>query len=295
MSLWVLLSLLAAAFQTARFALQKRAAATGLGPEGATLSRFAFASPVALLGAGALVLAGAGPGAPPGAFWLWCAAGGLAQVLATICVVRLFALRDFAVGITLKKTEVLLTAAAGLVLLGDRLTPGAALFLALGFPALLLLGGRAGDWRRLDGRAVGLGLAAGALFAVSASCYRGATLSLPDGTAFARALVTLAVVTTLQAAGLSAFLALRRPGEVGRVLFRWRETALVGATSLLGSGCWFWAFALAPAALVKAVGQVELILSFLAGAFIFGERPGPRALAGMALLGVSITGVILVG
>ena len=295
MSAWVLLSLLAASFQTARFALQKRAAATGLSAEGATLSRFLFASPLALAGAAAFLGAGARVGAPDAAFWAWCAFGGLCQVLATVCVVRLFGLRHFAVGMALKKTEVLLTALAGLVLLGDALSPAAGAFLILGFPALLLLGGKGGDWRRLDGRAIGLGLAAGALFALSASSYRAATLALPEGAAGLRALLTLAVVTTMQSVGLSLWLRLRQPGEVGRVLRRWRETAAVGLTSLAGSGCWFWAFALAPAALVNAVGQVELILSLAVGALFFGERPGARALAGMVLLAVSITGVILSG
>ncbi|MGR3542142.1 MAG: hypothetical protein ACU0BS_12040 [Hasllibacter sp.] len=157
MSAWVLLSLLAASFQTVRFALQKRAAATGLTAEGATLSRFLFASPLALAGAGAALAAGGRVGTPDAAFWAWCAVGGLCQVLATICVVRLFGLKHFAIGMSLKKTEVLLTALAGLVLLGDALGPAATGFLILGFPALLLLGGRGGDWRALDGRAIALG------------------------------------------------------------------------------------------------------------------------------------------
>ena len=68
----------------------------------------------------------------------------------------------------------------------------------------------------------------------------------------------------------------------------------MGIASGLGSACWFAAFAMQSAALVKAVGQVELLASLLVGRLAFGERPSPRELAGIALLAASILGVVLV-
>ena len=125
MEAWVLLSIMAAAFQTLRFMLQKTLAMGALSAAAATFARFAYAAPCALaLAAGYLWWQGAPLPAAGPAFWAWALSGGLAQILATWCVVALFAERNFAVGITFKKTEVILTALVGFVALGDRIGAG---------------------------------------------------------------------------------------------------------------------------------------------------------------------------
>lgn len=294
MSLWAALAILAAAFQSVRFALQKRLAGGSPGPGSgamaATFARFLWAAPLALLALGALST-GARVPAPSAAFLGWAALGGLAQVIATVLVVTLFAMRDFAVGIALKKTEVILTALVGLAVLGDPLTAATAAALAVGLGGVLLLSDtRPADWR--PGPALWIGLASGAAFAVSAVGYRAAALSLDAGWAM-RAVATLAWVTCAQAAGMAAWLAWRRPGTVRAVARDWRRTAPVGLASAAGSACWFGAFALQSAALVFAVGQVELIFSLILGRVLFGERPGARALAGIGLVGLSAVTVAL--
>ncbi|WP_246054908.1 hypothetical protein [Paracoccus gahaiensis] len=97
---WVLITLAAAAVQTLRFMLQKGLRATGLSTGGATYARFVFAAPLAGAALAALLLARgeALPALRP-AFWLWAMAGGLAQIVATLATVALFATRAFAVGI----------------------------------------------------------------------------------------------------------------------------------------------------------------------------------------------------
>ena len=291
---WVLAAVAAALFQTGRFALQKRLTGGGLTATGATYARFVWSAPLAALGV--LLWSGAtGRGLPamPWAFWGYASLGGVAQVLATVATVRLFSLRHFAVGITLSKTEVILTAAVGFALLGDRLTPGALAALLLGVAGLLVLAPPPRDLGRgLLGGGAALGLLAGLLFAVSAVSVRGAALALPEGGTPLRAGLTLAVVTGLQAAGMTAWLLWRDRGEIGAVVRRWRETGPVGLASALGSFCWFTAFALQSAALVKAVGQVELIASLAVGRVFFGESPGLRELAGIALLAASILWIV---
>ncbi len=59
---------------------------------------------------------------------------------------------------------------------------------------------------------------------------------------------------------------------------------------MIGSFCWFTAFTLQNAAYVNALGQIELIFSLAASALFFRERIAARELAGMALLGLGITG-----
>lgn len=295
MDAWVTASLLGAGFQAGRFALQKRLADTGLTPTGATYARFLWSAPLALGGVLALAWA-TGQALPvaPWAFWGYAALGGLAQVLATVATVRLLTMRRFAVGVTVIKTEALLTAAMGFALLGERLAAPALAALSVGVLGLVLLSRPP----RIEGApavagGVALGLLAGLLFAVSGVSYRGATLALPEGGALLRAGLTLAATTGLQALGMTLWMGWRGRREIGRVARRWRATAPVGLLSAAGSACWFTGFALQSAALVKGVGQVEILLSLLLGRFAFGEVPSARELVGMALLGASVLALAL--
>ncbi len=300
MELWIALSVAAAFAQTLRFMVQKQLTVAGLSPGGATFARFLYSAPV--VGAGMLVYLGVTGQAIPamsGAFWAYALLGGFTQVLATVCTVALFAHRNFAVGITFKKTEVMLTAIVGLVVLGDHVSAAGWAALAVGLGGVLLLsdppGGAGRGMGRFVNRAAGLGLLSGVFFAVSAVCYRGATLALGVEDLVLRAGWTLAMVTGSQLIGMAAWLAWRERGEIGRVVRAWRVAGLVGLFSMVGSWCWFAAFSLQSAAYVFAVGQVELIFSLAVSVMVFRERVTRREIAGIALLAVSILAIALLG
>ena len=297
MDAWILLSIAAAAFQTLRFVLQKRLSMGTLSAGGATLARFLYSAPfvVVLAGGYPVATSAAWPGMTP-AFWAYAVAGGLSQILATWAVVALFAERNFAVGIAFKKTEVVQTAIVGLIVLGDRLSLAGLGVILLGLFGVLLLSQTPGLegrwWRRIGARAAILGLASGALFAVSAVGYRGATLQIASDDPFLRAALSLAVVTTMQAAGLALWLGWREPGQVARVAAAWRTAVWMGLAGMGGSLCWFTAFTLQNAALVFAVGQVEVIFSLLAARLFFGERLSAREGWGIALVTLSVIAVV---
>ena len=73
----------------------------------------------------------------------------------------------------------------------------------------------------------------------------------------------------------------------------WRFGAPVGVAGMLASLGWFTAFTLAPAAQVKAVGQVELLFSWLTARLAFGERPTARETLGIALVAGGIMLLVL--
>ena len=148
-------------------------------------------------------------------------------------------------------------------------------------------------WRRLFNPAAGLGLLSGALFSVAAVGYRAASLSLAADDVFLRASFTLAIVTAAQTLALALWLHFREPGEIRRVAASWRVSSLVGITSMLGSLGWFTAFTLQTAAYVKALGQIELVFSFLATWLVFKETTSRREMTGVALIVVSILLIIL--
>lgn len=298
MESWIFVTLGAVVAQTVRFALQKRLRGTGLSTGGATFARFVYSAPlvVILLAIHSGTSSQSMPGIPT-VFWLFALAGGTTQILATMCVVALFSHRNFAVGMTFKKSEVLMSVPVGLIVLGEGVSPAALISILAGFAGVILLSdppGGSGPWSlRIFNRAAGLGLASGVFFAMSGVGYRGAALSLPSGDPFLRALVTLACVTLFQTLALGAWLLWRERGEIGRVFAAWRMAGLVGITSMIGSVCWFTAFTLQTVAYVNALGQVELILSMAVSVLLFGERMTWREGQGVILLSASVLALVL--
>ncbi len=301
MEAWIPVTLVAATAQTLRFMLQKHLKSTRLNTAGATLSRFVYSAPLVALTLVVYmaVTKQALPETSP-RFWVFALSGGLAQILATLCVVALFAERNFAVGITLKKTEVLQAAILGFLILGESVTFPAAGAILLGFVAVLFLSeGRSASGAGLRGhglfnRAIGLGLLSGVLFAFSGIGYRGATLALASDNPVVRAGLTLALVTASQSLAMGSWLFWRDRAQLGAVLRAWRVAGLVGITSMIGSFGWFLAFTLQTVAYVKALGQVELVLSLLASVLFFRERVTRREIGGIALLLASILILVLV-
>ncbi|MGR3760208.1 EamA family transporter [Roseobacteraceae bacterium NS-SX3] len=295
---WIPVTIAAATFQTVRFMLQKVLSSVTLSPGGATFARFVYSAPFILAGLAAYLAATGQPLPALGPrFWMFAAIGGTAQILATVCVVALFKQRNFAVGITFKKTEVIQTAIVGLLVLGDGISAWGWAAILIGLAAVLVLsrapGATGAWWRHLTNRAAQLGLGSGVLFAFSAVSYRGASLQLGDLEPAFRAGVTLAAVVSLQTVLMLIWLGWREKGEIARVWQARRVALWVGLTSMGGSFCWFWAFTLQNAAYVKALGQVELLLSLMATVLFFKERISGREMAGMALLVLSILALVL--
>ena len=298
MSLWISISVAAAVFQTLRFMLQKVMAKQTLSAAGATFARFVYSAPIIVV-LTTLYLNQTGQVWPDFSpkYWMYAATGGLAQVLATVCVVLVFKSRNFAVGITFKKTEVILAVLVGIVVLGDQVSWQGLGAIVLGLIGVLLLSSPvqigAWNWRMMFNRATGLGILSGALFAVSAVTYRGASLQLDMADHWGRAGVTLAIVTSMQLTGMAIYLFLRERGEISAVWQARRVAGWIGILSMAGSFCWFTAFTLQNAAYVKAVGQIELIFSLLVTVLFFKEKISLREWIGVAVLGMSVLGMVV--
>lgn len=300
MEIWIVATIAAAFFQTLRFMLQKVLATGTLSAAGSTFARFLYAQPPAWAVL-ALYLWWSGYEFPPinAAFWGWGLAGGIGQILATVLVVLLFRERNFAVGITLKKTEVIQTALLGLVLLGEAIPLGGWIAIAIGLVGVLLLsrtpGGVTRGWRDLGSRAVVLGVASGFFFAVSGVGYRAATLEVQAADPFLRAVVTLGFVNLMQCLVMLPWFALREPGQIRAVWGARRVAVWMGLASMAGSLGWFTAFTQQTAAYVFALGQVELVFSLMASVLFFREKVSGRELAGIAALTLSIVVLVLAG
>ena len=128
-------------------------------------------------------------------------------------------------------------------------------------------------------------------FAFSAVLIKAANTALPGDDPVLRSLVALVVINTMQTAMQGGWLLAREPAQLRAVFATWRSSAQVGALSACGSACWFTGFALAPVALVRAVGQVEILFTLLFSRFYLGETPSRSEIGGALVL---VLGVVLV-
>lgn len=299
--LWIPITIAAAFLQNLRSALQKHLTSK-LSTSGATFIRFFYAIVPAWL---YVLLLNKGFGLPlptPHATFLGFAAlGGMTQIAATALLVYLFSFRNFAVGTTYSKTETVQAAVFGIVILGDPLTAGATVAILVSFAGVLAIsaakqkGGIKGILTSLTERTALIGLASGACFGVSAVSYRAASLSL-DGDGFLmRAAFTLGCVTIMQTAVMLAYMQTRDPTQIFAVLRNWRIAGIVGLSGMAASACWFSAMTIQNAAYVRALGQIELVFTFVASYLFFKEKSTRMEIGGILLVVGGIFILLLAG
>jgi drug/metabolite transporter (DMT)-like permease len=288
--LWIVFTLVAAAAQTIRNAMQRELTTT-LGTAGATHVRFLFGFPFALAFLFALTLVTGAPlPQPPAAFWPWVVLGMGAQIVATALMLMAMGERSFVVTIAYIKTEPVQVALFGLVFLGDALTPGMMLAIVIATAGVIVMSLKPGGARSESWRPTLLGLASAAAFAFSAIGYRGAILSLGLSDFVMAATFTLVVGLLLQAVLLSGWLMLRNPEVMRAIVKAWRPSLFAGFMGATASQFWFLAFALATAASVRTLALVEVLFAQAISSIVFGHRTTAREGLGIVLI---VAGVAL--
>jgi drug/metabolite transporter (DMT)-like permease len=285
---WALFTVVAAFSQTVRNAAQRQLTAK-LGTVGATHVRFLFGFPFALVFLIAVLIAGGASLPRPGlAYWAWIADGALAQVAATALMLAAMNQRSFVVTIAYIKTEPVQVALFGLVLLGDAVTPRLALAILVATAGVVLMslkpGTQAGGLRPTL-----LGLAAGAMFGLSAVGFRGAILSLGLPSYLMAATFTLVVGLLMQSVLLSAYLWLRDRAVLSAIVRAWRPSLFAGFMGALASQFWFLAFALATAASVRTLALVEVLFAQAISRFLFKQPTTRREALGIVLIVIGCT------
>ena len=286
--LWAVFTIVAAAAQTVRNAAQRELTAR-LGTVGATHVRFLFGFPFALIFlAGVMIALGQGLPQPPPAFWPWVVLGALTQVAATALMLAAMNDRSFVVVYAYIKTEPVQAALFGLVFLGDVVTPGMAAAILIATSGVVTMALKPGT--SMDVRATLLGLAAGAMFALSAVGFRGGILSLGLLSYLMAATFTLVVGLVMQSALLSLYLWLRNPDVLVSIMRAWRPSLFAGFMGAVASQFWFLAFALATAASVRTLALVEVLFAQAISRFAFKQATTPREAVGVVLI---VVGVLL--
>ena len=301
MELWIPLTIGAAFFQNIRSALQKHLSGK-LSTLGAAYVRFLYALPIALI---YLIGLAAYTDKPlpdiSSQFLLYAVLGGICQIMFTVFLLWLFSFRNFAVGTTLSKLETIMVAIFGLLLLGDTLTSAVVIAIAVSALGLIVLSigqsklSVANVLTGLGQKSTLIGLGCAAWLGLSVVLFRAAALSLQHDQFLIAAAFTLFIVLVIQTLVMGISLALRDFEEFRKVFIYWRPACLVGISGGVASIGWFSAFTLQNASYVRALGQIELVFTFIVTLFWFREKVGRAEVLGIALIMGSIIILLLGG
>lgn len=299
--LWIPVSLTAAFFQTWRTALQQKLRGQ-LSVGAAGFTRYLYGIPAGLV---LLAIAMAGTGRPlPAMGWrfvLLCAAGGLGQIFGTVLLIAAFGHRNFVVGTAYSKTESIQSGFIAWISIGEALRPGAWLGIAVAVGGVLVLSLAGARMRPRDILAASLqpaalcGLGAGFSFSVTSIFIKLANRDLGLAHPIFQALVVLVVTNILQTLMQGGWMAWRDREQLLATFRLWRRAWMVGVLSACGSACWFTGFALAPVALVRAVGQVEMVFTLVFSRYYLRERPTRADVMGLLLIVAGVTIILLLG
>jgi drug/metabolite transporter (DMT)-like permease len=304
MDFWIGVTLSAALFQTWRTALQQKLRGQ-LSVNAAGFVRYFYALPTgALLLVIAFAVTGHAMPVITPYFLLCCTVGGLLQIFGTSLLIMAFGYRSFAVGTAYAKTESVQGAIAAWIILHEVLTPLSLVGIAVGLVGVMVLslagrGLKPGEFLAATFQPAALcGLGAGLCFAFTSIFIKEANHALGDVTSafdiVPQAMFALVTTNLLQTLMQGSWIAWREPDQLRKAMTSWRSSAWVGTLSACGSACWFTAFALAPVAMVRSVGQVEMVFTLLFSRFFLKEKTRAADVAGLVLVVAGVS-IILIG
>jgi len=281
--------------QAVRTAGQKQLTSS-LSPMSVTLARYLFGLPfvviyvVYLFGASTVVeLVHALTNTR---FLAYALLASVAQIVATVLLVKVFSFRNFAVGTSFAKTEAIQTAIFGIVFFGAALSARGWLAVFIGFVGIVRvsLPKSKEPWQLTN---VALGTLSGTAFSFTSLWLREASLSLSSFSgmplsAIQSAALTLVIMVVVQTSICIVYSAVKEPGQLRLIPKRAQLGLFVGLTSALGSVGWFTAMTLQNPALVKSVGQVEFIFTLLITTLLFREKITIKEYVGMSFIIASV-------
>ncbi|WP_283617190.1 MULTISPECIES: EamA family transporter [Alteromonas] len=282
---WILFTLGAVVMQTVRNALQSKLSGA-VNTSGVTLSRFILAPPIALVYL--LILYSSSASQVPefsGSFIAVILCASLLQIAATSLMVILFKQKNFAIGAGLAKSEALVAGVVGMLFFGSYLTPLGWAGIVIGAIAVFVLS----SGNRLHGISVKtmvIGLACGTCFALTSLLVREASHMLNVQHTVAAAWVLLWVLC-VQTISLSGYIALTKPFVFRQLTNAKKQVLAISTVSCLGSICWFTAMALQHVALVKTLGQLEVLLTLVLSHYWLKNAVTKREIAGLLLIGLA--------
>ena len=295
---WVLITAIASLSQTLRSVFQKNII-EDVGVLASAYSRFIFALPfvallaVFLLDIGELLILKN----LSVKTWFFLVTASICQILFTIILIKLFTLRSFAIGVAFSKTEVIQTTLLEIIIIGFILTSHVLLAIIIGFIGMLFMSkqkliGNVGH-SRLFLQQVILGVSCGIFLGLSSVLFKVALDSVAIDIIYKKVIVLSFLALAIQSVIFGAYIVIADEKKKLDKLFNiWKKGLPVGFFGCSATFCWFYAFSLVDATLVRAVGQLEIVFSVLMSYIFYKERITGFELIGMSLITISILALL---
>ena len=273
---WIVTSILGAFFQNARSSIQKRLN-TEMSLMASTYVRFAFSLPILLT----VFLLYFGnfdyflTAIQNSNFVFYVILASILQISFTLLFLYLLKFTNFLVGTALSKTEVIQIAFFEFIILRDYLNFYALLGIMISTIGVIIFSTK--DLKNIINsffsKSTVVGLFCGTLLALSVVFYRGSMEFIDfSNRNFDKALLTLFAATIIQTSLITLYLVFFEISEFKKLKSNIKLSALAGLFGFSATISWFYSFSLVQAALVRAVGQIELLFSYISSRFMFKEK-----------------------
>ncbi len=295
---WVLITAIASLSQTLRSVFQKNLI-EDVGVLASAYSRFIFALPfvallsVLFLDTRELVILKNFSSTT----WFFLIAASICQILFTIVLIKLFTLRSFAIGVAFSKTEVIQTALLEIIIVGFILTSQVFSAIIIGFIGMLFMSkqkliGNQG-YNGLFFKQVTLGVSCGIFLGLSSVLYKVALDSVTSDLIYKKVLILSCLALAFQSAIFGIYILVTEGTQTAyKFILTWKRGLPVGFFACVATFCWFYAFSLVDATLVRAVGQLEIVFSVFLSVIFYKERITGFELIGMSLITISILALL---
>ena len=273
---WIVTSVLGAFFQNARSSIQKKLN-TEMSLMASTYVRFAFSLPILFVvffiyfgNFNYFIIS-----VQNSNFITYVILASILQISFTLLFLYLLKFTNFLVGTALSKTEVIQIAFFEFIILKDILNFYALLGIMISTIGVIIFSTK--DLKNIINsffsKSTVVGLLCGTLLALSVVFYRGSMEFLEfTNKNFDRALLTLFAATIIQTSLITFYLLLFEISEFKKIKSNIKLSSLAGFFGFSATISWFYSFSLVQAALVRAVGQIELLFSYISSRFMFKEK-----------------------
>ena len=140
---------------------------------------------------------------------------------------------------------------------------------------------------------VTLGVSCGIFLGLSSVLYKVALDSVTSDLIYKKVLVLSFLALAFQSAIFGTYILVTEGTQnVLKLILIWKRGLPVGFFACAATFCWFYAFSLVDATLVRAVGQLEIVFSVLISFIFYKERIKPFELIGMSLITISILALL---
>ncbi len=222
--------------------------------------------------------------------------GSIFQIIFTFVLLYLFRFANFVVGTSLSKTEVIQVAIFEYLIIGDKLNKFGITGIIVSTIGVIILSIKDLSLflKNLFSKTTLIGLSAGLFLGLSVVYFRAAALTLENfSNNFEKAIATLFFGLVIQTTLVTIYLIIFEKSQFKKLYENKYECLIAGFAGFLATLSWFYAFTLIQSSFVRAIGQIELLFSYVSSKYMFKEKVKITEILGIIIFVVGVLILLL--